>query len=102
MTEERGGMRTFLIVWSGQFVSLIGTGLTTFALAIWVFQETGSATQLAMIVLAARLPMLVVSPFAGALIDRWDRRMAMILADSGAAAGTFSGRNRLAAEPARR
>jgi MFS family permease len=63
--------------------------MTSFGLAIWVFQETGSATQLALIVTASRLPMLVVSPFAGALIDRWDRRLAMLLADTGAALGTL-------------
>lgn len=84
------GGRTFSIVWLGQLVSNMGSAMTSFGLAIWVFEQTGSATQLAVIVLAARLPMLLVSPFAGALIDRWDRRTAMILADSGAAAGTLA------------
>lgn len=83
------GGRVFGIVWVGQLVSNLGSAMTSFGLAIWVFQETGSATQLALIVVAARMPMLVVSPFAGALIDRWDRRYAMIIADSGAAAGTL-------------
>ncbi len=63
--------------------------MTSFGLAIWVYQQTGSATQLALIVLASRLPMLFVSPFVGALVDRWDRRWAMILSDGGAALGTF-------------
>ena len=63
--------------------------MTSFGLAIWVFTETGSATQLALIVIAARVPMLLISPFAGALVDRWDRRKAMMLADAGAAFGTF-------------
>ena len=84
------GARTFGIVWIGQLVSNLGSAMTAFGLGIWVFIETGSATQLALIVLAARLPMLLVSPFAGALIDRWDRRWAMILADSGAAVGTLA------------
>ncbi len=87
---EAPGARVFGIVWLGQLVSNLGSAMTAFGLGIWVFIETGSATQLALIVLAARLPMLLVSPFAGALIDRWDRRWAMILADSGAAVGTLA------------
>jgi len=82
-------MRTFLIVWMGQLVSLVGTSLTAFALSIFVFQQTGSVTQLAMVLLAAHIPALVVTPFAGALVDRWDRRKAMILADAGAGLGTI-------------
>ncbi len=80
------GGRTFMVVWSGQVVSNLGSAMTSFGLGIWVYLETGSATRLALIVLSARLPALLVSPFAGALVDRWDRRWAMILADSGAAA----------------
>ncbi len=82
-------MRTFFVVWGGQLVSLIGTNLTGFALAIYVYQETGSATQLAGILLASQLPQIVVTPFAGALVDRWDRRWAMILSDTGAGIGTM-------------
>ncbi|NND03933.1 MAG: MFS transporter, partial [Acidimicrobiia bacterium] len=83
-------MRTFFVVWSGQLVSLVGTNLTSFALAIFVFQETGSATQLAGILLASQLPQLLFTPIAGALVDRWDRRWAMILADAGAGIGTLA------------
>jgi len=74
-------MRTFSVVWAGQFVSLIGTSLTGFALSIYVYLETGSATQLSILLLAQAVPQLIVTPFAGALVDRWDRRWAMILAD---------------------
>lgn len=84
----RGG-RVFTLVWLGQLVSNAGSSITGFGLGLWVFAQTGSATQLALIVLAARLPMLVVSPFAGALVDRWNRRTAMIVADAGAAVGTL-------------
>ncbi len=82
-------MRTFFIVWAGQLVSLVGTNLTGFGLSIFVFQETGSVTQLATVMLASQLPQILVTPFAGALVDRWDRRKAMILADAGAGAGTI-------------
>jgi len=83
------GTRTFLIVWLGQLVSLVGTSLTGFALAIVVFQETGSVTQLAVVLLASQLPQILFTPFAGTLVDRWDRRWAMILADGGAGLATF-------------
>jgi MFS family permease len=63
--------------------------MTRFGLAIWVFLETGSATQLALIVLSSSLPLLLMSPFAGALVDRWDRRVAMMVSDAGAAGATL-------------
>jgi len=85
---DHRAMRTFLVIWAGQLVSLVGTSLTGFALAIWVYQETGSATQLAAILLASQLPQVLFTPIAGALVDRWDRRRAMILSDVGAGIGT--------------
>ena len=82
------GMRRFFLLWSGQALSLLGSGLTGFALGVWIFQRTGSATQFAMIALAATLPAVLISPFAGVLVDRWDRRWVMIVADSFAALAT--------------
>lgn len=90
MVTESRGMRTFFVVWSGQLVSLVGTNLTGFALAIFVYQQTGSATQLAGILLASQLPQVLFTPIAGALVDRWDRRWAMILSDAGAGIGTLA------------
>ncbi len=87
--RERG-VKTFVVVWLGQLVSNLGSSMTSFGLAIWVFDETGSVLQLSLIVMAARTPALLVSPFAGALVDRWDRRTAMLLADTGAAVGTLA------------
>ena len=84
------GMRTFIVIWSGQLVSTIGSGLTGFALGVWIYQETGSVTLFAMNMLAFAIPNLVVSPFAGALVDRWDRRRVMILSDTGAGLATLS------------
>lgn len=76
-------MRTFMIIWLGQLISIIGSGLTGFALAVWIFQETGEATPFALTILFSNLPRLLLSPFAGALADRWNRRWLMILADVG-------------------
>ncbi|MCP4964900.1 MAG: MFS transporter [bacterium] len=83
-------MKTFVAVWAGQFVSLVGTALTGFALSIWVYLETGSATQLSFVLLASQLPQILFTPIAGALVDRWDRRWAMIVADTGAGVGTLA------------
>src|SRR5437868_4601395 len=74
----------FAFVWLGQVVSLMGSGLTAFALGVWVFQTTGSTMQYALMTICSRLPTILVAPIAGALIDRWDRRRAMLLSDVGA------------------
>jgi len=77
------GMRSFLTVWFGQVVSLIGSGLTSFALGVWLYQQTGRATPFALTVLLANLPRILLAPLAGSLADRWDRRWMMVLSDSG-------------------
>ncbi len=82
-------MRTFLVIWFGQLVSTLGSGLTGFALGVWIYQETGSTTLFAFNLLAFAVPNLLVSPFAGALVDRWDRRRIMILSDTGAGLSTL-------------
>lgn len=84
------GMRAFGVIWFGQLVSTIGSGLTGFALGVWVYQETHSTTLFAFNMLAYALPNLLVSPFAGALVDRWDRRKAMIFSDTGAGLSTLA------------
>lgn len=87
---QQASFRTFLVVWIGQMVSVVGSGLTGFGLGVWVFQRTGSATQYAMIGLAAIVPTIVLSPFAGAFVDRWDRRLTMIGADLVAGISTLA------------
>ena len=86
-------MQTFLIVWIGQVVSLLGTKLTEFALGFWIldqtYQDTGTITQFALTILFMYLPKVVISPLAGVLIDRWNRRSAMIMSDMGTGAITI-------------
>ena len=77
-------MKTFLVIWLGQFISQIGTALTRFALLIWVYQQTHRATDVALLGFFAFLPALLVSPVAGVWVDRLDRRKVMIWADVGA------------------
>lgn len=81
-------MSTFLVIWGGQTVSTFGSSLTSFALGVWVYQLTGKVTEFALIGVFAALPSLLVAPLAGALVDRWDRRLSMMLSDGGAAAMT--------------
>ncbi len=84
------GLASFALVWAGQLVSLLGSGLTGFALGIWIYQETGSVTRFMLIFLTNTLPGILLAPIAGTLIDRWDRRWAMILSDSGSALSTLA------------
>jgi MFS family permease len=83
------GMKVFSIVWFGQLVSTLGSGLTGFALGVWIYQLTGSVTLLAMNLLAYKLPTVLLSPLAGSLADRWDRRWVMVLSDAGAGLSTL-------------
>ncbi|MGG6264532.1 MFS transporter [Leptolyngbya sp. AN03gr2] len=76
--------KVFLSLWIGQFLSAIGSRLTGFALGIWVYQQTSSVTQFALIYLCTYAPEILIAPFAGILADRWSRRWTMILGDSGA------------------
>jgi DHA3 family macrolide efflux protein-like MFS transporter len=84
------GTRTFGVVWTGQLISYVGSGLTSFALGVWVYQRTGSVTQFALIALCAGLPGLLVAPYAGALVDRWDRRLVMLWCDLGSGLRTLA------------
>lgn len=88
MSEKTPGMRTFFFVWGGQFVSLVGNGIGIFALGVWVYETTGSATRFALAPFAGALTALVLLPFSGVIADRWDRRRLMILSDS--LAGAFA------------
>lgn len=83
-------MKTFVIIWFGQFISRIGTAMTRFALLIWTYEQSGSATSVAMLGFAAFVPMILVSPLAGVWIDRFDRRKILILSDLGAGLMTIA------------
>ncbi len=78
------GMRTFTFIWFGQMVSMLGTKMTAFALLTWAYQQTGSATTVALLGFFSFLPYVLISPLAGVWVDRLDRRHVMMLADTGA------------------
>ena len=83
--EQTGSVSAFVLTWLGQIVSLIGSGLTRFALGVWVYERTGSVSLFALILLFGILPGILVSPVAGTLVDRSNRRTVMLLSDSGSA-----------------
>lgn len=74
--------RKFIVLWIGQFFSLISSSAVNFAIIIWLSLETGSAEVLAYAAIAGLLPQAIIGPFAGVYIDRWDRKKTMIFADS--------------------
>jgi len=81
--------RTFAVIWSGQFISLLTSSAVNFAIIIWLSLETGSAEVLAFAAIATFLPQTLIGPFAGVYIDRWDRKRTMMAADGFIAVCTF-------------
>ncbi|MBW4460401.1 MAG: MFS transporter [Nodosilinea sp. WJT8-NPBG4] len=81
-------MRTFTIIWLGQLVSTIGSYMTEFALTIWAWEATGSATALALVGFFSQLPRIPITLFAGLIVDRFSRKRLMMLGDAVAALST--------------
>jgi MFS family permease len=87
------GMTGFTIVWVGQMLSLLGTNMTGFALAIWIYEVTGEsfrATAFSLVAFFGFAPLILVSPVAGAIVDRYDRKKVMMLADLAAGLPTIA------------
>lgn len=87
MSNRERGFGRFLLLWSGQLVSSVGSGLTAFGLGVYLYQQTGQASAMALVTLLAFMPSLLLSPVAGVLADRYDRRLLMMLGDSLSATG---------------
>ena len=66
-------LRPYLMLWSTQSLSALGSSMTSFALVIWLYQRSGSALETAMLSICSYAPYVVMSIFAGALSDRWDK-----------------------------
>ncbi len=81
-SSQAKSLRPFLLIWSGQLVSMLGTGLSSFGLLVWLLSTTREATPYALAFLTATLPGILFAPAAGHLADRRDRRLVMIVADS--------------------
>jgi len=92
MAQEKhrlGGMTGFFIVWLGQIVSILASGMTQFALTIWMYDQTKSALALGLMQVFYITPFLVISPIAGVMVDRYNRKLMMMVSDMVAALGTF-------------
>ena len=89
IANSNPGFQTFLIIWGGQFVSYIGTEMTRFALLAFAFAQTGEATTLALLGFFSHILHVAFSPVGGVIVDRYDRRIVMMLADTGAGAMTM-------------
>ncbi|MEA3313000.1 MAG: MFS transporter, partial [Caldisericota bacterium] len=75
------GFKGFSIMSIGQVISLIGSSMTQFGIGIWIWQTTGNATPFSIVASLFFIPNLIFSPFAGALVDRWPKKKALILPD---------------------
>jgi len=78
-------MKTFSILWCGQMVSTLGSYMTAFTLTIWVWELTGQATALALVSFFTQVPRLLISPLAGVIVDRYNRKLLMMVGDAVAA-----------------
>ena len=82
-------LRQFYVIWVGQLLSSIGSGLTAFSLGVYVFQQTNTAVSFALVVLSSFLPSILIKPIGGVLADRYNRKAMMITGDLGAALGVL-------------
>ena len=81
MLRNGGKMKKFMMIWIGELISSIGSGMTAFALSIYVYEMTGSVSYVSLVTLLAYLPTILLSPLGGVLADRYDRRILMIIGD---------------------
>ncbi len=88
-TQPRG-MFAFILVWIGQVISILGSSMTGFGLTIWMYQQTQSATALALMQVAFITPFLLLSPIAGVMVDRYNRKLMMMVSDLAAGLATMT------------
>lgn len=87
MSQSNKSFAKFMLLWSGQLIAAIGNGLTSFGLGVYVFEQTGKASAMAIVTLLAFLPAVLLGVLAGVLADRYDRRLLMVLGDGLSAVG---------------
>lgn len=76
------GMKKYQLMWTGQLFSILGSGLTSFALGLWILGQTDSVTSFTMIAVIAGLPAVLLAPWIGAIVDRYDRKLILIITDT--------------------
>ena len=88
MNTNKTELRDFYLLWSTQSLSQLGSAVTGFALTLWLYEKTGSALSTAMLTICTYAPYVVMSIFAGAITDRFDKKRTMLACDTFAAACT--------------
>lgn len=83
-------LRSFLLLWSSQAVSGLGTAMTNYALIIWTYGQNGNASSLTLLTLCSFMPTILFRFIAGALADRWNKKRIMLLSDLLAAVETLA------------
>ena len=83
-----GEMKTYLLLWSTQSFSGLGSAMTSYALVIWSYTQKGSALMTALLMVSSYAPYVLLSIFAGALSDKWNKKITMLVCDTLAAATT--------------
>lgn len=76
------GMQVFSIMWFGQLISIMGTSMTRYGLMLWAYEQNGKATTLSLLLFFSFLPYILLSPLAGAIVDKFDRKKIMIISDA--------------------
>jgi len=92
MREQKllSGMKGFSIVWVGQIISVLASSMTGFGMTLWMYKQTESATAMALMQVAFITPFLVLSPLAGAMVDRYNRKLMMMISDLCAVLSTLA------------
>jgi MFS family permease len=83
------GLRAFFIIWITQIISILASGMTGFAFSIWLYQKTESATAMGLMQVFYITPFLLMSPLAGVMVDRYSRKLMMMISDISAGIGTI-------------
>lgn len=87
--KTKSDYRNFLMVWLGQTISTLGSSLTSFGFSVWLFEQLDAAMPFVITGIALSLPRMILSPIAGSLADRYNRKRIMIFSDAGAAIVSF-------------
>jgi MFS family permease len=90
VTKRPSGMFGFSIVWLGQIISVLASGMTGFAMTIYMYQQTKSAFAMGLVQVTYIVPFLLMSPIAGVMVDRYDRKLMMMISDIGGGIATLA------------
>ncbi|MGL4696364.1 MFS transporter [Enterococcus larvae] len=90
MKQQKKDLKSFIILWTTQTFSTFGSSMTSYALIIWIYQQQGSALSMGLLTVCSYAPYVLLSMFAGAFSDKWNKKRTMLFCDSIAALGTIA------------